>query len=301
MQYDHNVAMIKKDGEVNRLYLLGTGTTLLLALVIVYLVFQNWKRTRKNVVELQDLNGQIADQNMHMQDALTSLEQSQQQNSNMIKIVAHDLRSPIGAVQLATTSLLQDDNYTEQQRRMLKMISTSLSNSMNLIGNLLISNIQTDENSKQMVELHSMINYCVSMLTYKAKEKGQHFSLHIYPVFALIDREKMWRVVSNIVGNAIKFSTLNGTITVRLEQIDDMAVISVEDHGIGISQETGEKVFDLYTQSKRNGTSGEQSFGMGLSISKQIVESHNGRLWYESEPGEGTIFFIELPIGNTQG
>ena len=297
MQYDHNVAMMKKDVEVNRLYLWGTGVTLFLALIIAYLIYLNSRRARKNVVELTDLNGKIADQNIHMQNALTSLEQSQQQNSNMMKIVAHDLRSPIGAVQLATTSLLLDDNYTGNQRRMLEMINTSLANSMNLIGDLLISNIQTDDNSKSIVELHSMINYCASMLTYKAQEKHQHFSLHIDPVLAFIDREKMWRVMSNILGNAIKFSPLKATITVRLEKLEDMAVITIEDHGIGIASDTGDKIFALYTQAQRQGTSGEKSFGMGLSISKQIVESHNGRLWYESEPGEGTIFFIELPIG----
>ena len=73
-------------------------------------------------------------------------------------------------------------------------------------------------------------------------------------------------------------------------------MIEVEDHGIGIPIEMEDKIFDMYTEAKRTGTAGEQPFGLGLAISKQIVEAHGGKIWFDSKPGNGTTFFVELPI-----
>ncbi|HEY9197579.1 MAG TPA: ATP-binding protein [Mucilaginibacter sp.] len=73
-------------------------------------------------------------------------------------------------------------------------------------------------------------------------------------------------------------------------------LISVEDHGIGIPDEMKDKIFDMFTQAKRSGTAGEQAFGLGLAISKQIIEAHSGRIWFESLPGNGTTFYVELPV-----
>ena len=72
----------------------------------------------------------------------------------------------------------------------------------------------------------------------------------------------------------------------------------VRDRGIGIPAGYKNQIIDLYTDLGRTGTSGEQSFGMGLSISRQIIQAHNGRLWFESEQGKGTTFYIELPVEN---
>lgn len=109
-------------------------------------------------------------------------------------------------------------------------------------------------------------------------------------------REKLWRVVSNLITNAIKFSPAGAIIHVELWQKDDHIFISVKDPGIGIPKEIAPKVFDLFTEVKRQGTAGEQAFGLGLSISKQIVEAHGGKIWFESEQNAGTTFFVELPI-----
>lgn len=109
-------------------------------------------------------------------------------------------------------------------------------------------------------------------------------------------REKLWRVVSNLMANAIKFSPEGAVIEVSLENRGQYARIAVRDHGIGIPEGMKDKLFDLFTEAKRPGTAGEQSFGMGLAISRQIVEAHDGRIWLESQPGQGTTFFVELPL-----
>jgi signal transduction histidine kinase len=75
-------------------------------------------------------------------------------------------------------------------------------------------------------------------------------------------------------------------------------VIKIKDHGIGIPLDLREKIFNIFTDAKRKGTSGEHSFGLGLAISKQIIEAHGGRIWLESEVDKGSTFFVSLPMDN---
>ncbi|HEV7382670.1 MAG TPA: ATP-binding protein, partial [Dyadobacter sp.] len=112
----------------------------------------------------------------------------------------------------------------------------------------------------------------------------------------LVDREKIWRVFSNLLSNAIKFSPNGGRISVCLENKADKVLLSVHDEGIGIPENLKDQIFQPFNSAKRSGTGGEQSFGIGLSICKQIVEAHGGRIWYESEMGLGTTFFVELSV-----
>jgi signal transduction histidine kinase len=104
-------------------------------------------------------------------------------------------------------------------------------------------------------------------------------------------------VFTNLITNAIKFSPRNATITIRMEQRPGEVLIQVIDNGLGIPAHMQSKIFDVFTRAQRRGTNGEESFGMGLSISKQIVEAHGGRISFESEPGKGSIFCVTLPAG----
>jgi signal transduction histidine kinase len=93
----------------------------------------------------------------------------------------------------------------------------------------------------------------------------------------------------------MKFSPEGSVINVALLDRQDTVLISVADHGIGIPENLRNQVFSMFTDAKRPGTSGEQSFGLGLAISRQIVEAHEGKIWFESNAGAGTTFYVELP------
>ncbi|MDB5230884.1 MAG: hypothetical protein JWN76_1689 [Chitinophagaceae bacterium] len=112
--------------------------------------------------------------------------------------------------------------------------------------------------------------------------------------FVEIDKEKIWRVISNLVVNAIKFSPRGACINVSVTRNGKRTIITVSDQGIGIPENIRMQVFDMFTEAKRPGTSGEKSFGLGLFISRQIVQAHKGRLWFESAENKGTNFYIEL-------
>ena len=109
----------------------------------------------------------------------------------------------------------------------------------------------------------------------------------------------MWRVVSNIINNAIKFSPENSTIRVKLQKKNASAVLlSVQDNGIGIPVDLQDKIFTGNPQNRRPGTMGEESHGLGLSIVKKIVEEHGGNIWFESSVAGGTVFYVELPYAS---
>lgn len=257
--------------------------------VLLALILWQFRTTRL-------LNRRISEKNNHMQKALNSLEQSQTDNTRMMKIVAHDLRNPIGASLSLADLMLADPGRPTEDKNMLEMMRTSCEHSLELVSDLLQMHNRTEELKRESVDIRNLLHYCVELLHFKAAAKAQHIRLQAEPAMVYVSREKIWRVVSNLITNAIKFSATGAEILVRLQVKPDVIIISVADNGIGIPPEMKEEIFDMFTRAKRKGTAGEHSFGLGLAISKQIVEAHNGRIWYESDPGKGTTFFVELPV-----
>jgi len=254
----------------------------LLAIAIILIIRQNLKRTKR-------LNAQ-------MTKALSALEQSQADNTQMMKIAAHDLRNPIGGIYSIAGLLLDEPGRSDNDKIMLELIRISSGNSLELVSDLLQVQFKTEELKKESVDIGEMLNYCVALLLNKAEAKGQHINLQTRVLTLPVSREKLWRVFSNLITNAIKLSPSGAVIDVKMEQVAGGVTISVKDHGIGIPAEMKDKIFDMFTEAKRSGTAGEQSFGLGLAISRQIVEAHGGKIWFESGSGNGTTFFIDLPV-----
>jgi signal transduction histidine kinase len=150
---------------------------------------------------------------------------------------------------------------------------------------------------KEKVDVTTLIQQAAQLLNYRVTEKKQRLIMRDSAVQVIqADREKLTRVLDNLVMNAIKFSPEGATIKIIMAETPTGIVISVQDNGIGIRSEIAGKLFEPFESSvKRKGTSGEQSFGLGLYICRQIIEAHRGRIWFESQPGQGSTFFISLP------
>lgn len=288
-EQQYEISLISRKNELKNIYLLGAVIFLAVAVGFLVNVAYHLRRFRA-------INRQISQQNVELQDALGALEQSHAENSRMMHIVAHDLRSPISSMTMIADVLLESGNWSEEDRTLIEHIKISGNNSLNLVSEMLQVNRGTEGLQKEEVDLERMLNYCVDLLRFKAEEKLQKITLTTEPVKAMISREKMWRVVSNLIANAIKFSHKGGTIDIKLAKKDEQALISIQDHGIGIPDRLKDSLFELFTNSKRYGTDGETPHGMGLAISKQIVKAHGGRIWFESEEGKGSTFFVELPL-----
>jgi len=280
--------------KIKKIYLIGVLLITAMAVIIILLISRNLKKSQKN-------QKAIALHNQKLQTALDELERVNKNYIRIMRVMAHDLRNPLsGITGLATMILDEEENeLSDENKHMLKLIETTGTHSMEMISELLKSGL-ADENEPivlQTLDLKALLYDSVELLQFKALEKHQRilFESDEMPVMANVNHEKIWRVFNNLIVNAIKFSHENGVIQAGITNDDEHIWVSVADNGIGIPEKDKDAIFEMFTPAKRVGTSGEQPFGLGLSISKKIIEKHNGKIWVESNPGVGTVFYIQLP------
>ena len=296
IEAEYELALLKKSNETKNLYLFISILFCVMTVVIIGQFGLGWSRTKRNLARLTQLNDYIQLQNDHLQKALTSLEQSQEDNTRIISVVAHDLRNPIGGIHSMMTLLLDKKDLAPDTRKMLQLADASSRSSLELINDLLHTHAASEEMTKEPVDMAAMLRYCTELLQFKAQAKQQRILLRTLPVIIEVSREKMWRVLSNLITNALKFSPQGKDISVGMETIRDKLRIWVIDQGIGIPDDMQDTLFDPKAAVKRRGTAGEESFGLGLGISRQIVTAHGGTIWCESTQGVGSSFYVELPL-----
>ncbi|RYY24944.1 MAG: hypothetical protein EOO04_12390 [Chitinophagaceae bacterium] len=287
---------LQKEDAIKNKYLFAALAGGSLAVIIGFLIWRNYRLSGKHITALEKLNREVERKNLNLQKTLSSLEKSHEDNSRMMKIVAHDLRNPIGGIAGLSAIMLKTDSFPDAQRGMLEMIHKSSNHSIELIQDLVHINTSARDRYGESMELRELLCYCMEMLHLKSEEKNQRISLTGSQAMVNCDRDKLWRVFNNLISNAIKFSPENTDINVTLTTSDTEVIVSVKDQGIGIPENLSDKLFDISGEAKRRGTAGEPSFGLGLGISKQIVESSNGRIWFENNKTKGASFFVSFPL-----
>ncbi|MFD2336164.1 sensor histidine kinase [Pedobacter mendelii] len=279
---------LDKNKEVQKGYF---ESVIIFFLMIILSFFILWRYINK----LKVLNLKATKRNAELEKVLTALEQSQGANTRMMKIVAHDLRSPMAAA-ISIIGVLKNPKLPPEDQELLDLLNTSIIHSLEMIDDVLNINVGPESLKKESIELQTIVGYCVKMLSFKASDKSQQLTFFAVDALVRVDKEKIWRVVNNIIINAIKFSTVGSEIKIGMYKTEKEVVIKIQDQGIGIPYHLKEKIFNMSTDAKRQGTLGEHSFGLGLAISKQLVLAHGGRIWVESEAGKGSIFFVALPM-----
>ncbi|MBD1392226.1 tetratricopeptide repeat-containing sensor histidine kinase [Mucilaginibacter glaciei] len=294
----HEIDTLSTDNKLKVIYLYVTIFLTIMAVVIIFLVYRNWTRSKKDVKTVNLLNQQINEQNKVLEGTLNELNNSSQEKDRILRTVAHDLRNPIGGI-ASLTALMAEDEYSDEQKELINLVKETSVNSLELINEILeATNIASVKLNLEHVDINSLVNNSVELLRFKAAEKGQKILFEPLPKQQelYISREKIWRVISNLVSNAIKFSPTGALINVKVFESDMQIIVSVADNGIGIPDKLKDQVFNMFTSAQRPGTAGEKSFGLGLSICRQIIEKHSGKIWFESCPETGTTFFISLPF-----
>jgi signal transduction histidine kinase len=288
---DQELKSAKVQSKYELRFLILALVVCILAIAILVVLWRNWKQLRKT-------SGALKLQFEQSESTMEALEVMNKNYARLIKIVAHDLRNPISAINTISGMLLPDEKLPEEMKELMNLVQVSSKNSLNLINELLETDIDQELNLKlEEISPNDLLEQCVSLLNFRAKDKGQQLILNSdVQVKMQGDYEKLWRVMNNLIINAIKFSPAGAVIYIEAKTVDNKVVISVKDAGLGIPEEIQNKIFDPFTTARRKGTDGEQPFGLGLYISKQIVEAHKGSIWFESEPEIGTTFYIELPF-----
>lgn len=293
----YQIDVLKNNNKVQQIYLYVALIGGIMAVIIIFLVVRNWRRSKYDVQTVNELNKQIIQQKADLEKTLEELKNNSLEKDRILRTVAHDLRNPIGGIASLTGLMEEEEGYTEEQKLLLKLIRDTSQDTILLINEILeVTQNNSTKLNRQLVEINSLLNNSVELLRFKAAEKSQQIMLHTLdaPEEIWISREKIWRVISNLISNAIKFSPYGGIIDVEITSHESDVQISVNDHGIGIPDNIKDKVFNMFTEAKRNGTAGEKSFGLGLSICKQIIEKHQGQLWFESDTVNGTTFYVRL-------
>lgn len=297
---EYKISVLEDTANQRKMYLIALIIIAFFAIVIIILVISNLRRSKFHVNKLRGMNDRINVQRKQLEVALKELENATSEKDRILKAVSHDMRSPINSA-LALIDILtsQSDNLDEEQKEYVGLIKKSNENALGLTKDLLeVATINSEQLEKAPVDINTIISDRVKLLTYKAAEKGQElkFNAPVDHITANVNEEKILRILSNLVTNAIKFSSIGGIVEITLKNNTDTFTLLVKDNGIGIPEKMKGRVFDLFSEAKRFGTSGEQPYGLGLSIAKQIVEVHQGKIWFESEEGKGTTFYVEIPL-----
>lgn len=224
------------------------------------------------------------------------LEQINQTKDSILGVVAHDLRNPISAI-LGLCEMLT--NRPHLVKDYLKLIEKSGNSALSTINDLLdITELGKEDYDlpKELVEINSFIQETIQNNSLQAKNKriNIEFESGKPDLFVMLNEAKFTRVLNNLISNAIKFSFHNQSIKIKTTLHHSKVLISIADNGIGIPEKLHKTIFDKFTTAGRIGTAGERSIGLGMSIVRQIVELHDGRIWFKSTEGKGTTFFIEL-------
>ena len=292
----YQIQALKDNNKLEKTFLYLAILGGIMAFVIMLLVFRNWGRSKRVVKAISELNQQINSQKNDLEATLEELKTNSQEKDRILRTVAHDLRNPIGGI-VSLTNVMLEDSYTDEQKELISLVNSTSSNTLELINEILeATNHQIGKSNKELVDINSLVSNSVEIMNFKAAEKDQKIVTELLdaPEMLLISRERIWRVISNLISNAIKFSPNSATIRVKLINEDKEVKICVSDDGIGIPDNIKNDIFNIFTDAKRPGTAGEKSFGLGLSICQQIVENHGGKIWFESENNKGTTFFVTL-------
>jgi signal transduction histidine kinase len=298
LENKNRIILLEKQDDLRKIYIVILLQVTFMAIVIVALIFQNWRKSRENIKNLTKFNAQIVEQKQKLEKVLAELEKSAKEKDRILRAVSHDVRTPVSSIMGLTDLLVADsDKLNEEQKNYLELIKSSCNNALNLTKELLeIATLSTDQITRQWADVNKLISDNIDLLRFRAAKKKQLIVLNLpeQPVKVYINPERIIRVLNNIITNAIKFSPSGKEIFVTLEEKENGVYVSVKDQGIGIPESIKDKIFDIFTEAKRPGTMGEEPFGLGLSIAQQIVEAHGGKVWFESDEN-GTTFYVFLP------
>ncbi|UCH50525.1 MAG: GAF domain-containing sensor histidine kinase [Chloroflexota bacterium] len=229
------------------------------------------------------------------------LEEEKRQFLRFVSIAAHDLKAPLSAIQSFLYTIL--DGYAgelnEQQKHMMRRASLRISGLLDLISNLLdIPRIEMGQLVQEMTEtsLDQVIDSIIEICNTLAAEKGLKLSVHIPPKLSCVygAPTRLQQVITNLVHNSIKY-TDEGEVVLSVMETDSEIVVEVTDTGCGINPDEMSRLFEDFF---RGSNVEPRGAGLGLSISKRIVEAHGGKIWAESpcaETGKGSKFCFTLP------
>lgn len=272
--------------------LLPEGTVKWLSLLAYYLMEG---REKKYIVGFaEEITGRKEREN-------TAAKYNARKNS-VLAILSHDIKGSLALISVMNRQVAEHVRASGnvQMQNLTRLIGKICSKDMEMIHSLLnaefLESAKVELNRKR---LDLVENIEAVFNEYKHSERlldrDFHLSSASESVYVEVDEVLFTQVFNNLISNAIKFTRDGGTISVTVEESRERVMVCVKDDGVGIPRELQPALFDRFTKARRPGIKGEQSTGLGMSIVKQIIELHGGKVWVESEENEGSSIFFEIP------
>jgi signal transduction histidine kinase len=246
----------------------------------------------------------MAENQVHLQTTKL-LRDANEFKKEVLGVVAHDLRNPIGVI-LGFANLLNSSQPNKEEILEFSKIIQQTSQQMNnmvkdLLGSAIKDAVDYTINSAPF-GLLKLMNQIIN--NFKELAEAKHQKILLFSTNSSItinaDSSKIREVFENLLSNAIKYSERDTQIKVNVEQLDEVVVIKVTDEGPGLNDDDKSRIFGKFTRLSAKPTAGESSTGLGLFIVKKLVDLHGGKVWVESKLNEGSTFVVELPINITQ-
>ena len=232
---------------------------------------------------------------------ITERKKDEQRKSDFIAMVSHELKTPLTSmnayIQLSLMGI-GDGNF-ERRKLLLEKAEKQIGKMTTLINGFL--NVSRLESGQIHIE-RTRFNMAILVKESEEETASLYHSHRIVfaPVeetFVFADRDKIGQVINNLISNAVKYSPVTSLINVACVTVDEMAVVSVKDSGIGITETDKSKIFNRYYRVSNDISKTAAGFGIGLYLCAEIIRRHDGKIWVESEEGEGSAFSFSLPVG----
>ena len=312
LEKDHALKTAEQEAKAQQnIRRVGTIFLVILTITICVVIYLLLRARRQNQT-LRMLNDFVNKQNQQLEQA--KLEQkkmneelaaSNARKDELMRIVAHDLRNPLAAIYSMSQVVL--DQVQGEDREFFELTQKACEGALQLINDLLegkAPSLTADAKTVFSTQpINAFLQETLKLVAHRAAEKD--ITLHFDPVkpslLVRIDTERLRRALINLLVNAIKFSPRGGAVALQAGLKDDALHIAVIDNGIGISEADQAGIFNAHPTTNNTGTEGEQSFGMGLSITKRIADQHGAKLQVSSVQGQGAVFTLSLPAGLIEG
>lgn len=231
------------------------------------------------------------------------LKKIDQTKDKMISVLAHDLKGPIKSM-IGLAHLLESETDVRENKdakNYIELIKKTGNSSIRLIEELLnIAELEDDQYKLNIetTDIEQLITSCLEVHKTIAGMKQIEITFdynHDRPIYVGVDQIKFKQVLDNLISNAIKFTPKGGKVNVSVDKKDGKTYIHIADNGIGIPEDKQSILFDKFTKLRRKGTQGENTTGLGMAITKQILDLHQASISFKSKENEGTAFTIMLP------
>jgi len=253
-------------------------------------------------LKVEERTRELATALSELDEKSRELEAASQHKSDFLANMSHELRTPLNAI-IGFSQVLRDEivgGVNEKQAEYLEDILSSANHLLSLINDVLdLSKVEAGQVELEIApfSLREALERGVVMVRERAVRDGVRVKLVTDPDLDLVagDERRVRQVIFNLLSNAVKFTPAGGAVDVSAEQVDGEVRVAVTDTGPGLAPEDHERVFDEFQQTE-TGIELREGTGLGLALSKRLVELHGGRIWVDSELGRGSTFVFTLPL-----